>query len=102
MNGLSVTVLCALDEQRHNPGRYSSSTLPTERLRVKEQPSCDVDANDDKRQRMRRRHPYLGKPRTILHHRWETVLLRRSSFDVASRKRLGPTGRAHFFLVAKY
>ena len=53
MNSLCITVLGALDKERHDPSRECRCGLPIKSVRRNYQPQEDIEQNDEKRGWMR-------------------------------------------------
>lgn len=52
VNGLRITVLCTLDEERHAPRRECGDPMPVQRVRLEQQPAHRVCNEDEECRRM--------------------------------------------------
>ena len=62
--GLGVAMLCALDEQSHEPDGNRGDAVPLERCWGKHAPQDCVAENDQERQRMGGQHAKVGQRTT--------------------------------------
>lgn len=78
MNGLRITVLCALYEERHAPRRQCGDRVPVQRVRLEEEPAHRVGNEDEECRRMGGIYAEAGEEFSNVHVR-ERANLRVSS-----------------------
>jgi hypothetical protein len=76
VDGLGITVLGALDEQRHDPRRHRGDAGPGQRARIEHEPQHHLEADDEKGSGMSRRNADSGEPRAQPVHRSKRAVRR--------------------------